>query len=280
MNHVLTPEQAAAFNAVRNPFSFDLLEFTENIDNERIKDSMLRRLAFSCDGHIIASLGKMLNEFYKNDRIENTPKFETYSDMLRFVEGLNNNEVNLEEQGFEVTNTRQRITALVDMRETLWAIIAKGDKSKIPMLVDTIKNPRLRTTSKETLAKNQIVLDALAGDDKELRELIAKDFEVKDKMQALQNLEFDKNRAEALITLFDSLNIDIDSQQDDPFGNLDAPTQAKLLDAAMRAVDAAIDDGRRDNRVTGIELATMLVDAKPMKAELQRQRKHGRFIEL
>jgi hypothetical protein len=275
--HVLTPEQAAAVHSQLNPFSFDLLDWTEAIDNDRIKDEVMRAIAFSADGNITATLGQMLNDFYRGDQNTEEPTFDSYAAMLAFVESLNENEANLQDQGFEVTETKQRIALLLDIREEIWHRIHKGDSTKIPALHDVISNPRLRSVTAETRAKNEQLIELIADGDKELAEALRHDLATKDKLEQVRLHDFDKNRAKSLTVLFNCMNISLDTMHDDPFGDLDARTQFKLLNAAMRGLDRCVDNARRDNRVSSLDFATLFTDVRELKKQLGVQLKHKHF---
>lgn len=281
MNHIINAEQAQALKlALPQHFAFDLVNHIEDLPETPLRADILATLAFSADGYISATLNKLLTGIYNEQRAGEAVTFNTYTEFLDQVRALNFSDwMANDAEGIE--HTRQTLQALVDIRQAMHAVIAMARPSyEIPEITDTLENPRLRNASADTLLKMEDLAREIAEGDEELASELRTQFSRKHRGNALQRLEWDKQRGKVTSLLFHAFNLTLDAGDEDPYMQLPANIQLGMIRSAMKAIDRSVERAMDDNRVTTVEFAKLRVEAKAIKRTLEVSAAHARFSEL
>lgn len=270
-------------------FDFDVLTHIRTITSETMRSELLNSLASSCDAHINIRLGMLLRQFYTapvDEDAGETKAWETYQEFLHYVQSLETNRQLLVDMGLDAPDNHKLLSNLYLLRQECHRLLADGKMGyEIPDLEAFIANPRLRSASALTFLKWEDLAEDEAEGDKELKAEILDAYQLKAKAQALQSLNWDKQRAGALIMLFrafklDDLKRDV-SYSDElcPFDELPVDLQFKLMHGARRAVQKFIQRAAENNKVEALEFAKFRVERKHYLKALDAALAHPRFAD-
>ncbi len=270
-------------------FEFDVLAHVRTITSEVMRKELLNSLAFSTDAHINVRLGMLLSQFYKapvDDASGEVKPWATYHDFLDHIKGMEANHQLLVDMGIDAVDNHSMLKNLYILRQECHRLLADGKSDyQTPDLEDFINNPRMRSTTALTYLKWEDLAEDEAEGDAELKAEVLDAYQLKAKAKALQSLNYDKQRAGALIMLYrafglDKLDRDI-SYQDDycPFDELPIDLQYKLMQGARRAMNKFIDRAAEDNKVEAIEFAKFRKERKPYLKTLDAALAHPRFAD-
>ena len=149
-----------------------------------------------------------------------------------------------------------------------------------------ITRPRLRSPTALTYHKWEDLAEDEAECKKERKTESLSAYQLKARAQALQSLNWDKQRASALVLLYRAFKLD-DLKRDVtydgelvPFDDLPIDLQYKLMQGARRAVQKFIQRAAENNRIEALEFAKFRVERKHYLKGLDAALAHPRFTEV
>jgi hypothetical protein len=301
MNHLVTGNTAmsAAFaeatGKTSNVFEFNLVDQILAVHSSGLKQQVMSSLAFACDAYINNTLKGVLADFYRHANLEGNAPWDTYQTFLNHVAGLVTSQETMSEAGMEVTDTRARLQSLFNLRTELHAKLLDmlGSSYEVPSLEDFMLNPRLGRDDANTLAKAEANAREFATDDDGVIDLdlfrahmgAAK---VRSEAERNEALKWEKRRGEITAVMYRAFKLRDDMADAslveygtfDPFGDLDAELQYKLMHGTLRYVDNVLDRASRDRKIPLNEYTTWLVEARPLRKAIKAAVEHPKFANI
>lgn len=276
------------------PFEFDLLAQVRGVHSLEFKTQLLSTMAFSCDGQIGGTIQARLREHRELHELEGTAQWDNYQAFLAYVGGIAASETSMAEGGMNVSDTRETIQKLFNMRTAIYAALTelRGQSFEVPSIEDFLSNPRPQTDSAEVIAKKAGTAKDFATDDDGVIDMDKlHDYNIslmlKDKTMKAEQLKWDKQRGELSAMLFRAFKIRDDMSdigytgEEDPFGDLPAQAQYKLMHGcANRWIDGILQRGSTDRKVTVAEHATWMAEARPLRKSIRAALEHQRFADI
>jgi hypothetical protein len=299
MNHQVAPNtMTAAFAAAQagsNAFEFNLIDQINTVHSSGLKQQVMSSLAFACDAYINNTLKSVLADYYKHAQEVGDAPWDTYQTFLNYVAGLVTSQETMTEAGMEVTDTRERLQSLFNLRTDLHARLTDmlGSSYETPSLEEFMRNPRLGRDDANTLAKAEANAREYATDDDGVIDLdlfrthmgAAK---IRSEAERNEALKWEKRRGEITAVMYRAFNLRDDMKDAveseygtfDPFGDLDAELQYKLMHGTLRYIGNVLDRASRDRKIPLNEYTTWLVEARPLRKAITTALEHPKFADI
>lgn len=281
--------QTAGYRA----FDFDLVDAVKDMHSKELVLRVLSRVGFACDAYINIAVQRAMTALRAEAELAGTPQWDSYQAFLSYAAGIAASEETMREAGMEVTPLRETVQKLFNVRTAVHAVCHElvGESYKVPVITEWMCNPRIRRDDASTMAKLKGTFKMMATNDDgvidvDLEKQMAESYAVKATAQKQDQLKWDKQRGELAAMMFNALKIRDDiadvgyADEFDPFGDLDAELQYKLLNGALRYITDSLTDMAVDRKIRFEDHAAAVIESRPVVKAVKLAIEHPKFAKI